>query len=133
GGCHSAGRDFCKTVQRGSEQAKMIQVAAQGRLGNQMFQYAFGYAASRQIKTRFFLRSTMLWDFFELDAPKWLNVSRTTLFYALMRLTRPRVAVEIENLAVPQDVMTRLEDGVLYRGYFQSEKYFGAYRSEIVQ
>lgn len=113
------------------KQANMIQVLAQGRLGNQMFQYAFGYAASKKIKTHFFMRGTMLWDFFELDTPKWLNVSKTTTRLALMRLTRPRARVEIDNLMSPQEVMARLTDGVVYAGYFQSEKFFGAERSEI--
>lgn len=109
----------------------MIQVLPQGRLGNQMFQYAFGYAASRTLKTAFFLRGMMLWDFFELDAPKGWNVLRTNMRFALMRLTRRRRVVEIDNLVLPKDGMAQLKDNVVYKGYFQSEHYFAAYGSEI--
>ncbi len=109
----------------------MIQVLARGRLGNQMFQYAFGYAASKKIKTRFFMRGTMLCDFFELDAPKWLNLARATALVAFMRLPRRRTRVEIDNRMPPQEVMAQLKDGVVYGGYFQSESFFGEHRSEI--
>ena len=56
----------------------MIGVRLDGRLGNQMHQYAFAIALSHKLKTRFymsqFLWENLLYKYFNLPSNnKWIN------------------------------------------------------------
>jgi hypothetical protein len=103
----------------------MIAVVTQGRLGNQMFQWAFATSAAYRLGTSFAIDASVLSESFSLDDRR--------------RATRPLKAVlavwrdgrfsrmphlEITGDEDPQRSLTALRDGVRYEGYFQSADYF---------
>lgn len=128
----------------------MIGVKLQGRLGNQLFQYAFVYAAARQLGTRFYIDQTeypfMLPKFFSIPAKqsyypgqRWFldkpagrsHFQLKKQWYRLLAKMRTN-----ENVLCPPDEhyaesITKIRDKTLYRGYFQSELFFKAYAAEI--
>jgi hypothetical protein len=110
-------------------------------MGNQMFQYAFAHAASRRLGTSFSLglpsRSKVadvgppLRTFFDLGPAYRVDVrlARRIAFAARYGLRAPIVTVEQD--ADPAETLARLRDGVVYGGYFQSEKWFAGYENDI--
>lgn len=133
----------------------MIGVLAEGRLGNQMFQFAFAYAASKKLNTSFFIYKHNSLHYFDLyENLKKENNKNISLFilqnifknsrkpYALRPLRTP-----IDNLlnwAVNKNVctwgntidennylLTKIEDNVFYDGFFQSEEYFSQCKEDI--
>lgn len=96
-------------------------VALLGRLGNQLFQYAFLRSAARRLGTRFYCPPWMGDRIFHLDdererAPEPQAPSRT--------YRQPR-----ENCGFDAEAL-RVEDGSDVFGFFQSERYFCG-RSEV--
>jgi hypothetical protein len=110
-------------------------------MGNQMFQLAFAYAASRRLGTNFVLgpgprgsHATLgppLSSFFELD--EWVRPAlrrRRRLAFRLRHGPRPEL-VEIGQREDPHALLPRLRDGVEYAGFFQSEQWFAGFAEEI--
>jgi Glycosyl transferase family 11 len=103
----------------------MIAVEARGRLGNHMFQYAFGLAAARRIGTDFVMDEELLREHFVL-APRGgtLHRARRALWYRVRRRRSPLPVVKVTGDADPDRVMESLRDSQQYAGFFQSERYF---------
>jgi len=101
----------------------MIGVRVDGRLGNQMFQYAFAIALSEKLKTRFYI-SQFLWDnllyqYFELPSnTKWINEIVERYFWKELKYIEDK-DFDITNW---QEVCN--ENNVVYQGYMQSLQYF---------
>jgi len=103
----------------------VIIVRFQGRLGNQMFQYAFAISLAKKFKTFFLI------DNFEGSAfLKYFRVeplARWLFFYnKLLRLCGKYFIQKIEQSGneVPEKWMIENLDNRYYKGFFQSEKYF---------
>lgn len=130
----------------------MIAVRLEGRLGNQLFQYAFIYAAARKLNTLFYLDKSienfLLPQYFEVkndficridekifSITGYKNIFRVHLkriFYsALQRILFGRKKVIIDNAQSPVDVINSLTNGIMYEGHFHSETYFSDYSEEI--
>lgn len=133
----------------------MIGVLAEGRLGNQMFQYAFAYATSKKLNTSFFIYGPNYLQYFDLyEKLIKENTKNTYLFilhnilkksqkpYSLRPLRTP--IKNILNWAVNKNVrvwgntideknylLTKIEDNVFYDGFFQSEEYYSDCKEEI--
>lgn len=115
----------------------MIKVDLLGRLGNQMFQYAFAYATAKMNRTRFLITPTAPFEparYFKLDAGTnffYKTIPYNRYFIKLASICFPgryngnRVVDDQENGFVEQ------KDNCSYMGYFQSEKYFTAYKDQI--
>src|SRR5580765_1491403 len=102
----------------------MIFVESRGRLGNHMFQYAFGLAAARRLGTEFAMGPHELGELFDLQpAPSGAEDAADRC---------PRFArIENDDYSEPEEVLAALEDGTRYRGFFQSERFFAEVAGQV--
>jgi Glycosyl transferase family 11 len=99
----------------------VIAVECRGRIGNQMFQYAFGLSASRALHTKLVIDDEQLRRLFVLDPRSSADSPR------------PEHVVTIPNDGYdePHAVLARLSDETTYVGYFQSEQFFAAAADDV--
>lgn len=130
----------------------MIAVRLEGRLGNQLFQYAFIYATSKKLDTSFYLDKSvdnLLIDKYftiENDFLQYLDrylfsiqgyknvfsMHAKKAFYKTFRQIYLRnKTVNISNELPPAMGMSKLINGCIYTGFFQSEKYFENCKKQI--
>lgn len=105
----------------------MISVEARGRLGNHMFQFAFGLATASRLGTDFAMNDAMLRRNFALEP--WGSPLRRLVRRVRYRVTSRVdpfrvIKVEPEAFEDPVDVLARLRDHCHYVGFFQSEQFF---------
>jgi len=130
----------------------MIAVRLEGRLGNQLFQYAFIYAVSKKLNTRFYVDKSVI----DFVLPRYFTVKtdqfdlldryifsikgfKNVFTYHLKRLFYNKLHLIIhlkkqnyQQLYLdPQTVLSCLENNVYYQGYFQSPLYFFGYEGYI--
>lgn len=112
----------------------MIAIERRGRLGNQLFQFAFGIAASRRLDRGFVMADDELRELFTLG-PYRRSVGRLSrsLRYRTERAVKPYAVVKVDNTdyAKPSDVLAALRDRTLYAGFFQSEMFFSDCRHAV--
>ena len=130
----------------------MIAVKLEGRLGNQLFQYAFAYATAKRLNTKFYLDKSIE-DFipqkyFEVKKDplfffdRWIfsingfkNTFRIHLRKAFYKILEQfffdRDKVFISNELSVSDGLNRIHNNCMYHGNFQSEIYFADYRDDI--
>lgn len=104
----------------------MIGVEIQGRLGNQMFQYAFALEVAHKINTRFFLKyyhyPITIDKYFELPG---FNRHLNRIANKIFSLVRSRFKYVEESSALnPRNLLENLTDNTLYKGYFQTDIFF---------
>jgi hypothetical protein len=107
----------------------MIKIDIMGRLGNQLFQYAFAYAAAKRLNTDFILHYYDHKDHLTNTCPliidKYFKLFkyRQTPYLITSKDNKFKIK-EWNNLLPPELIMSNLEDNCRYQGFFQSEKYF---------
>jgi hypothetical protein len=111
----------------------MIGVRLDGRLGNQMFQYAFAYAESKRKNTSFFIdqlkSNFIVKDYFDLNGyHPFMNSLKVKLFYSFLKNNYATCKEEAGGLF---DADADTGNKAYFHGYFQSEKYFSAFSDEI--
>ena len=117
----------------------MIAVRLQGRLGNQLFQYAFIYVAAKQLNTSFYIdqhieRSVVNKYFEKLNPPKnhlcvrlfGINGFKNIFSYHLRRFYYKKLAqfykLQVKQYDFNEDQhQVTIQNDTLYLGYFQSE------------
>lgn len=123
----------------------MIAIRIEGRLGNQMFQYAFIYSAAKRVKTGFYvdkgIEKFKLYEYFDIEKDTFylfdkyifsiegfknifcyhLKVRFYNFFQAL--LFNKQIVLESYKTAATEE-MKMLKDNQFYCGFYQSEKYF---------
>lgn len=128
----------------------MISVLLQGRLGNQLFQYAFIHSTARKLGTHFLLNHTLeqavIYKYFELSkgVPSLISKIFNTkgfknLFSYHLRVNFSKIQsslipgkkLEYAFDVTPTEILGHLKNDTLYCGYFQSEVYFKDYEAEI--
>ncbi len=105
----------------------MIEVQLISRMGNHFFQYAFAYAAARSLNTSFRIRDwhrSPLSSLVEVPSLSYRKVDKYRDF--LLKYLGSKKCIDVKN-----DQPFLLEDEMLYRGHFQSDKFFADYESEI--
>jgi hypothetical protein len=130
----------------------MIAVRLEGRLGNQLFQYAFIYSVSKKIEARFYIDKSII----NFSVPNYFDIkpaNRSGLdkyiftikgyknifnhhlkvaFYKLLRGFYGLHELTFQNELPPGEQLNGIKDKTLYTGFFQSEDYFTDHKNEIV-
>jgi hypothetical protein len=108
----------------------MIAIERRGRLGNHLFQWAFGLAASRRLDTSFVMDHDSIAPLFDLDGHLRPDLRARNLLWLRSRGRRAPL-VEVANEADPATVLAALEDGARYSGFFQSADYFAGHEDAV--
>lgn len=110
----------------------MIGVDVFGRLGNQMFQYAFAYTTTKKLKTNFFIDDFTfpfcLHEFFILDR---FSIIRNRINRKLFKIFIKKDKIKITNNFNIYAKKPIIKNYNHYWGYFQSELYFKEYKQDI--
>jgi hypothetical protein len=110
----------------------MIAVERQGRLGNHLFQFAFGIGATTRLGTSFVMEDDALRPIFQLGG--WADpVERRLrrLFFRAGHRLRPYPVVREDSFRSPEETLEALLDRRIYAGYFQSERYFAGAEEQV--
>lgn len=102
----------------------MIGVYFQGRLGNQLFQYAFALSESKKLNTDFFMDesndSMLIRKYFELRSYSYLKSRFKRLMFG-----KNKPVVELDNAkSFSENKLLLGKDNCFYKGFYQSELYF---------
>jgi len=122
----------------------MIGVRLEGRLGNQLFQYAFVVSTARKLNTNFHLDQTIepfllakyfdvprntfyLLDKYIFSIKGFKNIFTHHLrirFYKIIKSFYNLSELSLSNFNMPSIELEKIKNQTLYQGFFQSENYF---------
>jgi hypothetical protein len=127
----------------------MIGIRSEGRLGNQLFQYAFIFSASKKLNTGFYIdqftERSYVHQYFQIDKNTTEGLSLflanikgyRNIFSYQLRKSLNKYISGFYKLKVKQypfagdEAEVVYEDNTLYIGYFQSLLFMNNYESEI--
>src|ERR1035437_7375645 len=110
----------------------MIGVRLDGRLGNQLFQYAFAYSLSKRLHTSFYLPQfkvdSLLYQFFELPSnKKWINEKIERYFWKALKYH------ENTDFNAANWKEKCKENNCVYQGFMQSLSFFEEQHKAIIK
>ena len=132
----------------------MIAVRLEGRLGNQLFQYAFIFATAQKLNAKFYLDKSadnfllpqyfeVKEDFLQLLDRKVFSIKgyknifkvhlKRAVYKSLKFLLLGNRKITIDNETAVADALKQIKDGAQYIGFFQSLDYFRDYETELRQ
>jgi hypothetical protein len=129
----------------------MIAVRLQGRLGNQLFQYAFIYAASKKLNTKFYLdqyfEKSLIYQYFQIEVNKIESISlfllgikgyRNIFNFRMRRAINQGFAYcfrlkKNESSFADEEADVKILDDTLYLGYFQTLLFLEPFKVDIRQ
>ena len=120
----------------------MIGVKLDGRLGNQLFQYAFAWSMSKKLDTCFYLdtRQEMLIDkYFDLPMPLFNRIIKPMGFkwgkririYILIVVQKMLKQVVVSDEMEPALLLKDIRNNTFYEGFFQSRLFFRSQENEL--
>ena len=110
----------------------MIGIKVDGRLGNQLFQYVFALAASKKLKTRFFIDQTLI-NFYPAKyfiLPNYFRYTNSFYFWFFQNRLKTKYKVlserniNLQSIFNLNDKELPLQNNCYYTGYYQSILYF---------
>jgi len=110
----------------------MINIIKSGRLGNNMFQFAFGYAVVKKPNFNLIYDSTQLALYFKLKGYNnyiFRNIRKIKYLFSLK--FNQWEAIDLSQDLPPQKIIQQAKQNTIIYGYFQSEQFFVNIRSEI--
>lgn len=105
-----------------------IAVKLMGGCGNQMFQYAMGLAQARRLGVELVLDVSLLGGYRKYQLDQWGFGN-----WKPVLITGSRTTIAEGSIRYNQEIVSRLKDGDVLEGYWQTEKYFINVRNEILQ
>ncbi|WP_439697076.1 alpha-1,2-fucosyltransferase [Mucilaginibacter sp. AW1-7] len=129
----------------------MIGIKIQGRFGNQLFQYAFAYAAAKKLRTTFYMdqreQEVMIQDYFDIPFSfsifferrvfrirgfrNFFTVFLKEKFYRLLQRYTAYSKAAFPADAEKNEVISRIQNNTFFEGYFLSEDYFREYGDDL--
>lgn len=129
----------------------MIGVKLEGRLGNQMFQFAFAHSTAKKLKSKFYLdRSTetfLLPHYFTIPSTSLDKIDSRIfkirgyknlfsyhlrkLFFTTIKNVYGLKEITFLNENFPKDELKKVTKKTLFRGFFQSDIYFESISQEV--
>jgi len=112
----------------------MFGIKIQGRLGNQMFQYAFALAQQKRLDKNFYLHKI-----FRIRIGQYFNVPKKYYFFHYLQRGVFLVSTGFKPVIVSQDQSAQVsatlslfnKDNILIDGFFQSESFFDIVKDDI--
>jgi hypothetical protein len=112
----------------------MIGIKIQGRLGNQLFQYAFALAQKERLQKRFYLHKI-----YRIRIGQYFNIPKQNYFFhylqrsifLLLTKFRPEIITQDQSIAPSQSISLFAKNNILMDGFFQSEQFFENIKDEI--
>jgi hypothetical protein len=132
----------------------MIAVRLEGRLGNQLFQYAFAYNVARKLNTSFYIDKSienfLLPEYFEVKSdlltpldrnifsiPGYKNIfkihAKRAFYNTLSSILFQKNIIIIDNETPVNTNLQKVKNNAIYNGYFFSQSYFDDFKDEIRQ
>ncbi len=111
----------------------MIGVEILGRLGNQMFQFAFARIESNKLGTDYFLLETnklYIQKYFEIDFDRFQNTSKSFRF-RLFHYFNKQILTENQQESPVSELARFGADNTIYKGFYQSAQYFEGFEKEV--
>jgi hypothetical protein len=109
-------------------------------MGNQMFQLAFAHAAARRLGTTYVyarppfkdgVLGPPLWHLFDIGPWSRPGVRYARYARFLARYGPRAEVVPVEQDVEPEDLLERLREGVVYSGFYQSERWFAGCEEDV--
>ena len=112
----------------------MINILKSGGLGNNLFQFAFGLAVSKKLKTSFVFNTESLDEYFELGNYNdfFLKRKRYLFYLFLLKFYKWKV-IDLNLDTKPDEILNLVENNAVLYGYFQSSLFFAGYEDLVKQ
>ncbi len=112
----------------------MFGIKIQGRLGNQLFQYAFALAQKKRVHKGYYLHKI-----YRIRIGQYFNVPKQNYFFhylqkgifLLLNKFHPKVITQDQSLPPSQNITLFTKNNILIDGFFQSEQFFENVKDEI--
>jgi hypothetical protein len=118
-----------------------LQIGYNGRLGNQIFQYAACYATAKRLGVDFIIPSENIDNIkqdgcFDYSNNQWIPYNFR--MYDCFEISAPKDKIKINNIFQEPyfhytEDFKNIPDNTSVQGYYQSEKYFIDYKDDIIK
>lgn len=112
----------------------MFGIKIQGRLGNQMFQYAFAVAQQKRLDTSFYLHTIYrfrLGKYFTLPTRNYYFRHLQRLYFYVYNLFRLSEVTQNQAVSPAETLPLFNHDNILMNGFFQSESFFANVKNDV--
>jgi hypothetical protein len=108
----------------------MVTIMPSGRMGNHLFQFAFGLAVSKKLKTDFIFNTGEIEEFFELkNYNNPLSKKIRMLRYMFSLKFNHYKSLDLNKDILPEELISLVENNCVLYGYFQSDRFYAGYES----
>jgi hypothetical protein len=118
-----------------------LEIGYNGRLGNQIFQYAACYATSKKLGVEFIIPQNNIYNIkqdgcYDYSNNQWIPYNFR--MYDCFEITAPKGEISVNNIFQEPhfhytETFNNIFDNTSIQGYYQSEKYFINYKEDILK